>query len=137
MIEDSKDSDVARRAIDRLQGKKDSVTTAADQQKYWKALTGHPKVKNFIKEKGFDKNNLTPEQEVEVYQFYVEEMKNISNMDNPPQDRKGGGVGDLDIQIMTRLYGEGQEQKTTGKDAREPILIIKRCNLSTINRQRK
>ena len=58
-----------------------------------------------------DKNNLTPEQEVEVYQFYVQEMQNISNMDNPPEDRRSGGVGDADIQIMTRLYGEGEEQR--------------------------
>ena len=121
MIEDSQDPKVARRAIDRLKGVKDSVTTAADQQKYWKAVTGHPRTKDFIKEKGYDKNNLTPEQEVEVYQFYVQEMQNISNMDNPPEDRRSGGVGDADIQIMTRLYGEGEEQKTTGKDAREPI----------------
>jgi len=121
MIEDSQDPKIARRAIDRLKGVKDSVTTAADQQKYWKAVTGHPRVKDFIKEKGYDKNNLTPEQEVEVYQFYVQEMQNISNMDNPPEDRRSGGVGDADIQIMTRLYGEGEEQKTTGKDAREPI----------------
>ena len=121
MIEDSQDPKIARRAIDRLKGVKDSVTTAADQQKYWKAVTGHPRVKDFIKEKGYDKNNLTPEQEVEIYQFYVREMKRISSMDNPPEDRRSGGVGDADIQIMTRLYGEGEEQKTTGKDAREPI----------------
>ena len=74
-----------------------------------------------MKDNGLDSDNLTPEQEIAIYQFYVQEMKNISNMDNPPVDRKGGGIGDPDIQILTRLYGEGQEEITTGKSPREPI----------------
>lgn len=121
MIEDSKDSKKARKAINRLKGVEDSVTTAADQSKYWKKLTGHPRVKNFMKEKGYDPKNLTPEQEIEVYQFYLQEMKNITDMDDPPESRRQGGVGADDIQIITRLYGVGQEEITTGEPARDPI----------------
>ena len=121
MIEDSKDSKKARKAINRLKGVENSVTTAADQKKYWKKLVGHPRVKNFMKEKGYDPKNLTPEQEIEVYQFYLQEMKNITDMDDPPESRRQGGVGADDIQIITRLYGVGQEEITTGEPARDPI----------------
>ena len=125
MIEDSEDPEIARRAIDRLKGVKDGVTTASDKEKYWKKILAHKSVKEFMKEKGYNKNNLTPEQEVEIYQFYVREMKRISSMDNPPEDRRSGGVGEVDIQIMTRLYGEGQEEITTGNEPREPIFSDK------------
>jgi len=121
MIEDSKDPKKARKAINRLKGVEDSVTTAADQLKYWKKLTGHPRVKNFMKEKGYDPKNLTPEQEIEAYQFYLQEMKNITDMDNPPESRRQGGMGADDIQMITRLYGVGQEEITTGEPARDPI----------------
>tara|TARA_B100000287_G_scaffold301195_1_gene284304 strand:+ start:5 stop:1183 length:1179 start_codon:yes stop_codon:yes gene_type:complete len=126
MIEDSEDPEIARRAIDRLKGVKDGVTTASDKEKYWKKILAHKSVKEFMKEKGYNKNNLTPEQEVEIYQFYVREMKRISSMDNPPEDRRSGGVGEVDIQIMTRLYGEGQEEITTGNEPREPIFSDKK-----------
>ena len=125
MIEDSEDPEIARKAIDRLKGVKDGVTTASDKEKYWKKILAHKSVKEFMKEKGYNKNNLTPEQEVEIYQFYVREMKRISSMDNPPEDRRSGGVGEVDIQIMTRLYGEGQEEITTGNEPREPIFSDK------------
>ena len=125
MVEDSEDPKIARKAIDRLKGVKDGVTTASDKEKYWKKILAHKSVKEFMKEKGYNKNNLTPEQEVEIYQFYVREMKRISSMDNPPEDRKSGGVGEVDIQIMTRLYGEGQEEITTGNKPREPIFSDK------------
>jgi hypothetical protein len=121
MIEDSEDPEIARRAIDRIKSVTNPISTASDKEKYWKKILAHKSVKQFMKEKGYNKNNLTPEQEVEIYQFYVREMKKISSMENPPEDRRGGGIGPVDIQIMTRLYGEGQEEITTGKEPREPI----------------
>ena len=78
-----------------------------------------------MKEKGYDPKNLTPEQEIEVYQHYCQEMKNITDMDNPPESRRQGGVGDDDIQILTRTYGyadgKNQEETTTGEPARNPV----------------
>ena len=78
-----------------------------------------------MEEKGYDSKNLTSEQEVEIYQHYVEEMKNITSMDNPPESRRQGGVGDDDIQIITRTYGymdgKNQEETSTGNPAREPV----------------
>ena len=121
MIEDSQDSEISRKAVDRLKGVDNPISTAADSAKYWKLLMKHKNVKSYMKDNGLDSDNLTPDQEIAIYQFYVQEMKNISSMDNPPVDRKGGGIGDPDIQILTRLYGEGQEQITTGKSPREPI----------------
>ena len=77
-----------------------------------------------MKEQGLDTNNLTPEQEVAVYQYYAEEMRNISNMDEPPESRRQGGIGDDDIQILTRTYGffegKNQEETSTGNPPREP-----------------
>ena len=125
MIEDSKDPKIARRVIDRLKGVNNPVTDAADPQKYWKKLTGHPSVKKYIEDKGYDSKNLTPEQEVEIYQHYAEKMKEISSMDNPPESRRQGGIGDDDIQMITRLYGEGQEEATTGNPPREPVFSNK------------
>ena len=132
MIEDSEDPEIARRAIDRLKGIKDPVSTSATEDKYWQKILTHKAVKQFMKEKGYNKNNLTPEQEVEIYQFYVREMKRISSMDNPPEDRGDGGIGPDDIQIMTRLYGvagnpkRNQEEITTGNEPREPIFSDKK-----------
>ena len=67
----------------------------------------------------------TPEQEVAVYQYYTEEMRNISSMDEPPESRRQGGIGDDDIQILTRTYGffEGQNQEaiSTGNEPRDPV----------------
>ena len=52
-------------------------------------------------------------------------MKNITSMDNPPESRRQGGVGDDDIQIITRTYGyadgKNQEETTTGESARNPV----------------
>ena len=42
-------------------------------------------------------------------------------MDNQPESRRQGGVGDDDIQIITRTYGEGQEETSTGNPPREPV----------------
>ena len=125
MIEDSKDPKIARKAVDRLKGVNNPVTDAADPQKYWKKLTGHPSIKKYMDDKGYDSKNLTPEQEVEIYQHYAEKMKEISSMDNPPESRRQGGIGDDDIQMITRLYGEGQEEATTGNSPREPIFSNK------------
>jgi len=121
MIEDSKDPKIVRRVIDRLKGVNNPVTTAADQEKYWKQLLLHPRVNNYMKEKGLDSNNLTPEQEVEIYQHYVEEMKKITSLDEPDSKRSKNGMGAIDIQMITRLYGDGQEETTTGKEPKDPI----------------
>jgi hypothetical protein len=121
MSEDAKNPEIARRAIDRLKGVKNPVSTAGDG--YWKKLLGHKSVKLFAKEKGYDVKNLTPEQEIEIYQHYTEYMKGV----DLELDRKDGGIGGDDIQIITRLYGmfgnpkTNQEPLITGKDPREPI----------------
>ena len=120
-VEDSQNSEIARKIIDRLKGVENPISTSADTQKYWKKLKGHPRVKKYMKEQGLDTNNLTPEQEVAVYQYYAEEMRNISNMDEPPESRRQGGIGDDDIQILTRTYGSGQEELSTGKEPRPPV----------------
>jgi len=125
MIEDSQNQEIARKVINRLKGEEDPVSTAADSAKYWKFVLKHKNVKGYMKENGLDDDNLTPEQEIAVYQFYVQEMKNISSMKNPPSDRKGGGIGDPDIQILTRTYGVvkgvNQEEISTGNSPREPV----------------
>jgi hypothetical protein len=125
MIEDSKDPNIARRVVDRLKGVKNPITDSTKTDKYWTQLKNHKSVKTFMKENGYDSKNLTPEQEIEVYQFYVEEMKNITDMDNAPESRRQGGVGDADIQILTRTYGhfdgKNQEQTTTGNSPKDPI----------------
>jgi hypothetical protein len=121
MIEDAEDDEIARRAVNRLKGEENPVTTASDKAKYWKKILAHQAVKRFMKEKGYDKNNLTPEQELEIYRFYLQEMKRITSMKNPPKNRQSGGVGEADIQIITRLYGEGEEEKITGNPGRDPL----------------
>ena len=132
MIEDSEDPEIARRAIDRIKSVTNPISTASDKEKYWKKILAHKAVKQFMKEKGYNKNNLTPEQEVEIYQFYVREMKRISSMDNPPEDRGDGGIGPDDIQIMTRLYGvAGNPKKIKKKSPQETnqenlFLVIKK-----------
>jgi hypothetical protein len=121
MADDANNPEIARRAIDRLKGVENPVSTSGD--KYWKKLIGHKSVKDFAKEKGYDLKNLTPEQEVEVYQQYTNSMQNA----DPETERSAGGVGDDDIQIITRLYGvfgnpkKNQEEFTTGKPPKEPI----------------
>jgi len=84
----------------------------------------HKSVKDYMKENGLDSKNLTPEQEIAVYQHYVQEMRKVSDMDEPPSRRDAGGIGDDDIQILTRTYGffEGQNQEeiSTGNPPREP-----------------
>ena len=123
MIEDSKDPKISRRAIDRLKGEGDLEPVSSSKKepdKYWNALTGHPVSKKFMEEKGYDRKNLTPEQEIEVYQHYLEKMKEVSSMDTPPESRVKGGIGAADIQIITRLYGP-DESITTGREARKPV----------------
>ena len=121
MADDANNPEIARRAIDRLKGVENPVSTSGD--KYWKKLIGHKSVKDFAKEKGYDLKNLTPEQEVEVYQQYTNSMQNA----DPETERSAGGVGDDDIQIITRLYGvfgnpkRNQEEFTTGNPPKEPI----------------
>ena len=82
-------------------------------------------MKKYIKEKEYNLNNLSSEEEVDIYQQYVKEMKNITDMENPPESRRQGGMGDADIQLITRLYGvvkgNPQETITTNKDARDPV----------------
>jgi len=123
MAEDANDADVARKAVDRLKGVENPISTSSDSEKYWKLLLGHTSVKKFAKEKGYDVKNLTPEQEIEIYQNYTNYMQNA----DPEVDRRNGGVGEVDIQIITRLYGvfgnpkQNQEELTTGKPAREPV----------------
>ena len=123
MIEDSKDPKIARRAIDRLKGDGDLEPVSESKKepdKYWNSLMRHPVSKKFMEEKGYDPKNLTPEQEIEVYQHYLEKMKEVSSMDTPPESRAKGGIGADDIQIITRLYGP-DESITTGREAREPV----------------
>jgi hypothetical protein len=121
MADDANNPEIARRAIDRLKGVENPVSTSGD--KYWKKLIGHKSVKDFAKEKGYDLKNLTPEQEVEAYQHYTNYMQSA----DPETERKDGGVGDDDIQIITRLYGvfgnpkRNQEEFTTGKPPKEPV----------------
>ena len=121
MAEDANNPEIARKAIDRLKGVENPVSTSGD--KYWKRLTGHKSVKDFAKEKGYDLKNLTPEQEVEIYQHYTTYMRSA----DPETERSAGGVGDDDIQIITRLYGvfgnpkKNQEELTTGKPPKEPV----------------
>jgi hypothetical protein len=121
MADDANNPEIARRAIDRLKGVENPVSTAGDG--YWKKLIGHKSVKDFAKEKGYDLKNLTPEQEVEVYQQYTNYMQSA----DPETGRKDGGVGDDDIQIITRLYGvfgnpkRNQEELTTGREPTDPI----------------
>jgi hypothetical protein len=121
MADDANNPEIARRAIDRLKGVENPVSTAGDG--YWKILIGHKSVKDFAKEKGYDLKNLTPEQEVEVYQHYTNYMQSA----DPETKRKDGGVGDDDIQIITRLYGafgnpkRNQEELTTGNPPKEPV----------------
>ena len=125
MIEDSEDSEIAKRAVDRIRSRENPISDAADGDKYWKFLTGHPVMKKYIKEKEYNLNNLSSEEEVDIYQQYVKEMKNITDMENPPESRRQGGMGDADIQLITRLYGvvkgNPQETITTNKDARDPV----------------
>ena len=124
-VEDSQNSEIARKIIDRLKGVENPISTSAITDKYWGKLKGHPKVKKYMKDNGLDSKNLTPEQEVAVYQYYTEEMRNISSMDEPPESRRQGGIGDDDIQILTRTYGffEGQNQEaiSTGNEPRDPV----------------
>jgi hypothetical protein len=121
MADDANNPEIARRAIDRLKGVENPISTAGDG--YWKKLIGHKSVKDFAKEKGYDLKNLTPEQEVEVYQHYTNYMQSA----DPETERKYGGVGDDDIQIITRLYGvfgnpkRNQEELTTGNPPKEPV----------------
>ena len=121
MAEDANNPEIARKAIDRLKGVENPVSTSGD--KYWKKLTGHKSVRDFAKEKGYDLKNLTPEQEVEVYQHYTNYMQSA----DPETERKDGGVGDDDIQIITRLYGvfgnpkRNQEELTTGNPPKPPV----------------
>lgn len=123
MADDANNPEIARRAIDRLKGVKNAVSAADDTAKYWKRLTNHKSVRDFAKEKGYDLKNLTPEQEVEVYQHYTKSMQSA----DPETERRAGGVGDDDIQIITRLYGvfgkpkKNQEELTTGNSPNPPV----------------
>ena len=123
-VEDAQNSEIARRIIDRLKGVENPISTSATTDKYWQALMRHKSVKDYMKENGLDSKNLTPEQEIAVYQHYVQEMRKVSDMDEPPSRRDAGGIGDDDIQILTRTYGffEGQNQEeiSTGNPPREP-----------------
>ena len=108
--EDAEDPKIARRVIDRLQSKKNAVSTAADKSKYWKMVLSHPDVKDYMKDNGLDKNNLSPDEEIAVYQAYTRAMES-----NPENARE------LDIQVLTRTYGSGQEELSTGKEPRPPV----------------
>jgi hypothetical protein len=124
MSEDSNDIEIAKSAISRLkggEGEENPVSTSGD--KYWKKLIGHKSVKSFAKEKGYDLKNLTPEQEIEIYQHYTGYMSTA----DPELSRAQGGMGDDDVQIITRLYGvfgnpkQNQEELTTKRTPREPV----------------
>ena len=127
MAEDAKDPEIAKRAISRLKGGEGEPNpispSVTNPSKYWKAILNHNSVKDFAKSNGYDLNNLTPEQEIEVYQHYSDYMQNV----DLELDRREGGIGDADIQIITRLYGifgnpkKNQEPLITGKDPKEPI----------------
>jgi len=123
-VEDAQNSEIARRIIDRLKGVENPISTSATTDKYWQQLMKHPAAKTYIKGQGLDSKNLTPEQEIAVYQHYVQEMRNISSMDEPPTRRDAGGIGDDDIQILTRTYGffdgKDQEEISTGNPPRKP-----------------
>ena len=125
MAEDAMDDEIAKRAISRIKGskgEKNPISTNTDE-KYWKSLIGHKSSKIFAKQKGYDLKNLTPEQEIEIYQNYTKHMSTV----DPELSRKEGGMGDADVQIITRLYGvfgnpkKNQEELTTNKEPREPI----------------
>jgi hypothetical protein len=127
MAEDAKDPEIARKAVSRLKGGEGEENPISDSPtnpgKYWEAILGHKSVKSFAKEKGYDLKNLTPEQEIEIYQHYAEYMQSV----DLELDRKEGGIGAADIQIITRLYGifgnpkKNQEPLITGKDPKEPV----------------
>ena len=123
-VEDAQNSEIARRIIDRLKGVENPISTSATTDKYWQALMRHKSVKDYMKENGLDSKNLTPEQEIAVYQHYAQEMRKVSDMDEPPSRRDAGGIGDDDIQILTRTYGffegKNQEETSTGNPPREP-----------------
>ena len=125
MAEDAMDVEIAKTAISRIKGskgEKNPISTNTDG-KYWKSLIGHKSSKIFAKQKGYDLKNLTPEQEIEIYQNYTKHMSTV----DPELSRKEGGMGDADVQIITRLYGvfgnpkKNQEELTTNKEPREPI----------------
>ena len=124
MIEDSQSPEIARRIIDRLKGVENPISTSATTDKYWQALMRHKSVKDYMKENNLDINNLTPEQEIEVYQHYVQQMKEISSLDEPDTRRGMNGIGDPDIQILTRTYGVvkgvNQEKISTGNPPKPP-----------------
>lgn len=124
MIEDSENSEIARRIIDRIKGVENPISTSVDKDKYWLALKSHPRVKKYMKENGLDTNNLTPEEEIAVYQHYVQEMRKISDLDEPDARRGMNAMGDPDIQIITRTYGfferQNQEEISTGNPPRDP-----------------
>jgi hypothetical protein len=125
MAEDAMDVEIAKSAISRIksgEGSENPISTSTNG-KYWKSLIGHKSSKDFAKQKGYDLKNLTPEQEIEIYQQYTKHMSTV----DPALSRPNGGMGDNDVQIITRLYGvfgnpkKNQEQLTTKKEPREPI----------------
>jgi hypothetical protein len=125
MAEDAMDVEIAKSAISRIksgEGSENPITESTNG-KYWKSLIGHKSSKDFAKQKGYDLKNLTPEQEIEIYQQYTKHMSTV----DPALSRREGGMGDADVQIITRLYGvfgnpkKNQEQLTTKKEPREPI----------------
>jgi hypothetical protein len=128
MSEDAKDQKIAKKAIARLKGTENPISTAGP--KYWNILLGHKSVKEFAKNKGYDLKNLTPEQEIEVYQHYTNHMQSADTELNRAQ----GGIGEDDIQIITRLYGisgnpkTNQEKITTGNTPKEPIFDEEELN---------
>ena len=125
MAEDAMDVEIAKSAISRIKSAEGSENPISNSTagKYWKALIGHTFSREFAKEKGYDLKNLTPEQEIEIYQNYTKRMSTV----DPELSRPKGGMGDADVQIITRLYGvfgnpkKNQEQLTTKKEPREPI----------------
>jgi len=131
MAEDAMDVEVAKSAISRIkgtEGEENAISSSGD--KYWKKLLGHKSSKDFAKQKGYDLKNLTPEQEIEIYQQYTKHMSTV----DPELKRVQGGMGDDDVQIITRLYGvfgnpkKNQEQLTTKKEPREPIFDEEELN---------
>ncbi len=123
MAEHAKDPNIARKAVDRLKGVENPISTSSNTKKYWELLLKHPSVNVFAKEMRYDVNNLTPDQEVEIYQHYTDKLKDA----DPEKSRARGGVGEVDIQIITRLYGvfgnpkRNQEELTTGREPTDPI----------------
>ena len=128
MSEDAKDQKIAKKAIARLKGTENPISTAGP--KYWNILLGHKSVKEFAKNKDYDLKNLTPEQEIEVYQHYTNHMQSADT----ELSRAQGGIGEDDIQIITRLYGisgnpkTNQEKITTGNTPKEPIFDEEELN---------